>query len=156
MIQARKKEKALLKELSPMSRCFVCGEDNPNVLETHHVIPRRYGGRDSEENLVTLCANCHSAIESLYGRRFYERLAKRLYPEEEDDPDPGGEADAPIPEPRETVVIEGDGEEGLIECPVCGRTENRRGAEFEIAEQVASHIDGSHDDDHSGLAVKVK
>jgi len=55
-------------------RCYICGEDNPNVLQTHHLIPRRYGGSDQSENLVRLCANCHQAIESLYDDEFFDWL----------------------------------------------------------------------------------
>jgi len=54
-------------------RCFICGDDNPNVLQNHHILPRRHGGGDSAENLVTLCANCHVAVEKIYDDEFYER-----------------------------------------------------------------------------------
>lgn len=54
--------------------CFICGEHRPNSVETHHIVPRRYGGTDSPENLVDLCSNCHAAIEKLYTDDFYERL----------------------------------------------------------------------------------
>lgn len=54
-------------------QCFICGEDNPNVLQDHHILPRRHGGGDSDENLVTLCANCHAAVEQIYDDEFYER-----------------------------------------------------------------------------------
>jgi len=52
--------------------CYICGESNSNVLQTHHIIPRRYGGSDRQENLVRLCANCHQAIESLYDDEFFD------------------------------------------------------------------------------------
>ena len=55
-------------------RCFICGEDNPHVLEEHHIIPRRHGGSDDPENLVTLCANCHRAIETLYDDDVFRKL----------------------------------------------------------------------------------
>lgn len=55
-------------------RCFVCGESNLPVLQKHHIIPRRYGGGNSNENLVTLCASCHEAIEQIYDDSFYSRL----------------------------------------------------------------------------------
>lgn len=55
-------------------RCFICGEENPNVLESHHIIPRRHGGSDDRENIVRLCANCHRGIERMYDRRFYRQL----------------------------------------------------------------------------------
>jgi len=54
-------------------RCFICGEDNPNVLEEHHILPRRHGGGNSDGNLVTLCANCHEAVEKIYDDEFYEK-----------------------------------------------------------------------------------
>lgn len=54
--------------------CFICGEDNPVVLEEHHIIPRRHGGSDNEENLVTLCANCHKAVEKIYDDEFYKQI----------------------------------------------------------------------------------
>ncbi|RLM32635.1 HNH endonuclease [Haloarcula sp. Atlit-120R] len=56
------------------SECFICGDHRPNSLETHHVVPKRYGGSDKPENLVGLCASCHSAIEKLYDDSFYQRL----------------------------------------------------------------------------------
>lgn len=56
------------------TRCFVCGDDNTNALQTHHIVPRRHGGTDKDENLVKLCANCHQAVERLYNKRFYRKL----------------------------------------------------------------------------------
>jgi hypothetical protein len=35
-------------------------------METHHIIPRRYGGSDDDANLVSLCSSCHTAVESIY------------------------------------------------------------------------------------------
>jgi hypothetical protein len=54
--------------------CFICGTRRPNSIETHHTVPRRYGGSDAPENLVNLCSSCHSAIEKLYDDSFYDRL----------------------------------------------------------------------------------
>ena len=60
--------------------CVVCGEKDPIVLVTHHIIPRsrtvekayRYRIRrkpkiivsdvDEADNLATLCANCHRRV----------------------------------------------------------------------------------------------
>lgn len=64
----------------PRDRCYICGNDNPTVLQTHHIVPRRHGGTDSEENLVRLCANCHQAVESMYDRRFYKKMAEAISP----------------------------------------------------------------------------
>lgn len=33
-------------------------------LHLHHIIPRKYGGNHSENNLITLCASCHRHIET--------------------------------------------------------------------------------------------
>jgi len=54
--------------------CFICGDSRPNSLEKHHLVPKRYGGSDNKENLITICASCHSAIEKLYDDSFYKRL----------------------------------------------------------------------------------
>lgn len=57
------------------NRCFICGEDNPNVLQEHHSVPNQLGGSDDPENLYRLCANCHQAVERIYDKDFYRRLA---------------------------------------------------------------------------------
>jgi len=54
--------------------CYICGEGNRDILETHHIVPRRFDGSDDAENLVDLCPSCHRAIERLYGKRFYDEL----------------------------------------------------------------------------------
>ena len=55
-------------------RCKICGEDNEVVLQQHHLVPRRLNGKDNDENLVTLCANCHEAIEKIYDETFWDRV----------------------------------------------------------------------------------
>jgi len=54
--------------------CFICGDDRSHLLETHHIVPRRFDGDDSAENLVQLCPGCHSAVEKMYNSRFYRNL----------------------------------------------------------------------------------
>lgn len=39
-------------------RCHACG--SMQNLEVHHLTFRSHGGDDSEENLITLCAECHT------------------------------------------------------------------------------------------------
>jgi transposase-like protein len=39
-------------------------------IAAHHVIPRRHGGSDDLDNLLTLCGSCHSRRESLYRSAF--------------------------------------------------------------------------------------
>ena len=41
-------------------RCQLCG--SMQQLEVHHRVFRSHGGKDAEENLVTLCHSCHSAL----------------------------------------------------------------------------------------------
>ena len=41
-------------------RCQGCG--TRSHLEVHHMEFRKHGGHDSEENLMTLCAGCHSLV----------------------------------------------------------------------------------------------
>lgn len=41
-------------------RCQSCG--TMSNLEIHHKEFRSHSGRDSEENLITLCAGCHSIV----------------------------------------------------------------------------------------------
>lgn len=55
-------------------RCFICACGNPNVIETHHIVPRRYGGGDTRDNTVELCSNCHTAIEKIYSIKKVERI----------------------------------------------------------------------------------
>ena len=37
--------------------CVMCGEDNPGLLEMHHV-----DGRATSEKTVPLCKNCHAKV----------------------------------------------------------------------------------------------
>lgn len=43
--------------------CTQCGSSEN--LHAHHIIPRRAGGVDELENLVTLCAKCHGKIKHI-------------------------------------------------------------------------------------------
>lgn len=46
--------------------CRDCG--NPKNPQVHHIIPRRFGGGDSEENLITLCPRHHKKHDNQYLR----------------------------------------------------------------------------------------
>lgn len=46
-------------------------------MEQHHILPRRFGGGDNEDNLVTLCASCHRGIESIYDKQFWASVGLR-------------------------------------------------------------------------------
>ncbi len=41
-------------------RCQLCG--SLSGLEVHHIQRRSQSGEDSEDNLITLCSDCHRAI----------------------------------------------------------------------------------------------
>jgi 5-methylcytosine-specific restriction endonuclease McrA len=43
-------------------RCQLCG--SMTNLEVHHQQFRSHSGDDNEDNLITLCTNCHSAIHT--------------------------------------------------------------------------------------------
>ena len=34
-------------------------------FHVHHILPRRYGGEDFLDNLITVCPKCHSAVEKI-------------------------------------------------------------------------------------------
>lgn len=61
--------------MSTDSSCLFC--DSTDDLEEHHVVPRQYGGTDSDENLITVCEDCHKTIERTWGQRFYDRIGVR-------------------------------------------------------------------------------
>ena len=59
---------------SPGGTCYICGHGNPDVIQGHHIIPRRYDGTDEGRNIVDLCPSCHDAIERIYDDSFFEEL----------------------------------------------------------------------------------
>lgn len=42
--------------------CYICEHDHD--LEVHHILPRRLGGNNDDDNLVALCVKCHRAVET--------------------------------------------------------------------------------------------
>ncbi len=52
---------------------FLCCFCKRNILEVsldeslHHKIPRRYGGKDTMKNQITICFECHRLLEELIG-----------------------------------------------------------------------------------------
>ena len=36
--------------------CVACGDDDPDHLQHHHLVPRSCGGGDEECDIITLCA----------------------------------------------------------------------------------------------------
>lgn len=44
------------------NKCAICGGND--FLEVHHLLPKSKGGTDDFDNLILLCACCHSAIHN--------------------------------------------------------------------------------------------
>lgn len=83
-------------------QCYICGGDNPQTLQEHHIRPRAADGSDEPENTTWLCANCHDALHRLYDTN---ELADRVGiglddPEQRGGPkvDPRWSRDREIPE----------------------------------------------------------
>ena len=54
--------------MEPRRRCFFCGEDNPIVLERHHIVPEDWlkaFGVVNEPPVIILCANCHRKMHAI-------------------------------------------------------------------------------------------
>ena len=43
-------------------KCSLCDYSIKEILNIHHIIERKNGGSDEEENLILLCPNCHAEI----------------------------------------------------------------------------------------------
>lgn len=55
--------------LDRKNKCQACGYSNISNLPIHHMIERKDGGSDKEENLLLLCPNCHIEIhEEIEGK----------------------------------------------------------------------------------------
>lgn len=63
---------------TPNGTCYICGHGNTDVIQRHHIIPRRYDGTDEDRNIVTLCPTCHYAIERIYDDSFFEELGVEI------------------------------------------------------------------------------
>lgn len=45
-------------------KCFTCG--NKETLEVHHIKAQSIGGESIQENVMTICKNCHVIITSYH------------------------------------------------------------------------------------------
>lgn len=43
-------------------KCEICGNPNKKVLVKHHILPKASQDNNSEDNLMLLCANCHTEL----------------------------------------------------------------------------------------------
>lgn len=51
-------------------RCIIC--KSPYAMPNAHYISRAHGGLGIEQNIVTLCLNCHHAYDNTDKRPFYQ------------------------------------------------------------------------------------
>ena len=59
--------------------CTKCG--TTECLEVHHKIPLRFGGQNTPDNLITLCASCHRIVEHATQKWSNgDRTRKRIIP----------------------------------------------------------------------------
>lgn len=56
----RRQTQAMRKVLSEHESCELCGSNRE--LQAHHIIPVSLGGRDVEENILCVCAKCHTPL----------------------------------------------------------------------------------------------
>ena len=56
--------------------CEICGY---GLVDSHHIIPKQFGGTDNDDNLVNLCPNHHRALHTVisYHQQFVEELHPR-------------------------------------------------------------------------------
>ena len=63
-------------------RCIVCG--SRNAAANAHYIARSHGGLGIEENVLTLCAECHRKYDQTTARRtlrpFFRGYLQKMYP----------------------------------------------------------------------------
>lgn len=55
-------------------RCIICG--SPQAMPNAHYIPRSKGGLGIEQNIVTLCANCHFKTDHTTNRPIMLEMIK--------------------------------------------------------------------------------
>lgn len=64
-------------------RCILCGSHQ--AMPNAHFIPRSAGGLGIEENIVTLCMECHERYDHTTDRKNIEKLIRKYlkshYPE---------------------------------------------------------------------------
>lgn len=56
-----------------MAECHFC-EENQTTLDTHRVIPGRFGGKYTDANTVSVCPTCHRKLETMYNDTFYDAI----------------------------------------------------------------------------------
>lgn len=60
------------------NHCHFCKEDNKEVLDQHHIVPKRLSGSNGSHNLVKVCRNCHGKLEQLYDAETFSMIAHQI------------------------------------------------------------------------------
>jgi hypothetical protein len=64
-------------------KCEICGNDNSKVIVVHHIVPKAFQGDNSDDNMMSVCANCHKEIHADMKEKVKEwTLAKAKYREQ--------------------------------------------------------------------------
>jgi len=58
--------------------CQICGYSLEAALRVHHIAPVSLGGMDHDNNLTTLCSNCHALVHYYSAKRFEGKNIKEL------------------------------------------------------------------------------
>jgi len=135
------------------NRCQICGDVRPRSLEEHHILPRRFGGSDHEANLITLCASCHAALESIYDKRFWSSVGvrpveasrgKQLKLQANNSPgvpvEDGGETDEQIPKAKRDELIKDYRNERIRDLAQAGVLQKHIAEAFNLTQQMVSKI----------------
>jgi len=57
---------------------IICPHCKKNIVESvHHIVPRKYGGITTEDNIITLCNRCHDLVEICTDELFKKRKRHR-------------------------------------------------------------------------------
>lgn len=66
-------------------KCVLCNKYVPLSMANAHIVPRSKGGLGCEENIVTLCFDCHTALDHTTNRKVLMQkivnYIKRFYPD---------------------------------------------------------------------------
>lgn len=84
VVYARNPLVAELAKRRAKSKCELCGKPAPfnsasdePYLESHHIDWLAHGGRDSPENTVALCPNCHRKMHVVKDKKDIKKLRRR-------------------------------------------------------------------------------
>lgn len=54
----------LYRKLKNKKKCDQCKSKIKNNPEIHHIIPKRLGGSNEEDNLMSVCKGCHQMLDN--------------------------------------------------------------------------------------------